>query len=54
MHLVVREAERLDDRVAERRADEGSAVLPTALVPRERPHAHLGQFVREAQAVEDA
>ena len=54
MHLVLREAERLDDRVSERRADEGPAVLPATLVPRERPYAHLGQVVREAQAVEDA
>ena len=54
VHLVLREAERLDDRVAERRADERPAVLPAALVPGERPDAHRGQVVREAQAVEDA
>ena len=54
VHLVLREADRLDDHVSERRADERPAVLPATLVPGERADAHLGQVVREAQAVEDA
>ena len=40
VHLVVREAEGLDDRVAERRAQQRPAVVPAALMPGQRPDAH--------------
>ena len=52
--LVVREAEGLDHRVAERRAQQRPAVVPAALVEGQRPHAHARQLVPQAQPVEHA
>ena len=54
MHLVVRRAERGLHGVRERRAQQRAAVLPAALVPRERLHAHARQRVGQAEPVQDA
>ena len=51
VHLVVREAERLDDRLAERGPQQRAAVVPAALVPRERAHTQSGQLVGQAEPV---
>ena len=52
--LVMREAERLDHHVPERRAQQRPPVVPAALVEGQRAHAHTRQVVAQAQAVEDA
>ena len=54
VHLVLREAERLDHRVAERRVQERPAVVPAALMPGEWAHAHRSQVGRQAEAIEEA
>ncbi len=54
VHLVVREAEGLDDGLAQIGAQQGAPVVPAALVPGQRADAHPGQVVGQAQAVQDA
>ena len=52
MHLVVREAERGLEWFRQRRSQQGPAVVPATLMPRQRPHAralqHAGQPKRRA------
>ena len=48
--LVVREAEGLDHRVAERRAQQRPPVVPAPLVERQRAHAHPRQRRRRGRA----
>ena len=50
MHLVVREAERCLERLRQRRAQQGAAVVPAALVPGQRPHPGARQLARPARA----
>ena len=52
--LKMRSAERRLDGASERRAQQGAAVVPTALMPRHRLDAELLQFVRQAQPHQDA
>ena len=54
MALVVRIAECRHDLVAERRAQQRAAVLPSPLVPCLRTHAVPGQFISQSQPVQDA
>jgi hypothetical protein len=53
VHLVVREAEGPDDGVAQVGAQQRAPVVPAALVPGERAHAHPRQVLGEAQAMQD-
>jgi hypothetical protein len=54
VHLVVREAEGLDDGIAQVGAQQRAPVVPSALVPGQRADAHPGQVVGQPQAVQDA
>jgi hypothetical protein len=54
MRLVVREAEGCLNGAGERGAQQRAAVLPTSLVPGERAHTHLGEFVRKPQPMQNA
>ena len=54
MHLVMREAERVDDRIAERRAQQRPPVVPAALVPGQRAYTHPRQLVGETESMQDA
>ena len=49
VRLVVREAEGLDDGVAEVGAQQRPPVVPAALVPGQRAHAHPRQLVGQPQ-----
>ena len=51
--LVVGEPERVDDGVSQRRVQERPAVVPAALMPRQRPHTHVGECVGQSQPVQD-
>jgi hypothetical protein len=51
--LVVREAERVDHCVAERRAQQRPPVVPAALVEVQRAHAHPRELVGQADAMEN-
>jgi hypothetical protein len=54
VELVVGEAERRLQRLGQRRAQQRAAVVPAALVPRQRLHAGPGQLLGEPEPVEDA
>jgi hypothetical protein len=54
MHLVVRKAEGGLQTLAERAAQQSTAVIPPALVERQRLHARLRQFPRQPQPVQHA
>ena len=54
MHLIIRKAEGFEHRIAERRPQQSAAVLPATLMKSQRPHAELGQFLAEAEMLDDA
>ena len=54
MRLVPGEPEGVDNRVSERGAHEGVAVIPTALMERERPHTRRRQIVAKPEPMQDA
>jgi hypothetical protein len=53
MHLVVRDAKRLNDRVPERCPQQRTPVIPTALVEGDRTDAHSSKLLREAETMQD-
>ena len=52
MHLVVREAERGFEWFRQRRSQQGPAVVPATLVPRQGPHAHALQHAGQPKRVQ--
>src|SRR5215470_10547077 len=54
MHLIVREAECGLDRAGQWRAKQSPAVVPPALVPRERLYAELREGIGEPQPMQYA
>ena len=54
MHLVVGEAERLDDRVAQRCSQQGPTVIPTALVHRGRTHSDPSKLLAQTETMQNA
>ncbi len=54
MHLIIRKAEGIENRIAERGLQQSATVLPAPLMKGQRPHAELGQFLAETEMLDDA
>ena len=52
MNLVVRKAERLNHRIPKRCPQQGSTVIPTALMKRDWTNPHAGKLPRQTETVQ--